>query len=224
MNPWSDYMRQMGLGAGPTALDPNPEAYAPQSDTGGAYIPDLGLSSGAPYVSGNDAALPGAYIPDLPRPQKMAVGTQEQPKGGAQISRAQQNSRAKYASKTGSVADYIRQAAISRGIDPNVALAIAQNEGGLDDNDVAREGKFPTGKSYWAYQLHYGGAGTPYASYGTTAGMGNDFTERTGYQPGDPNAWRAAVDFALDHARKKGWSAWYGRGPAGIGEWDGIPR
>jgi hypothetical protein len=152
------------------------------------------------------------------------VAGNENPKGNAQVSAAQQSQRGKHASQTGSVAEYIRNAALQRGIDPDVALSIAQHEGGLDDDDVAREGSFKTGKSYWAFQLHYGGAGTPYAHYGDTAGMGNDFTARTGYQPGDPNAWQAAVDFALDHARRYGWKAWYGRKPAGIGEWDGIPR
>lgn len=122
----------------------------------------------------------------------------------------------------GEIAAYITQAAQSRGIDPRFALLIAEHEGGV--NEYNRRGTFSTGSSWWPYQLHYGGAGTPYAQYGDTAGMGNDFTARTGYQPGDPNAWKASVDFALDHARRYGWGAWYGRGPAGVGEWDGIPR
>ena len=119
----------------------------------------------------------------------------------------------------GEVRSYIVKAAAERGIDPRAALAIAKHEGGEDD--YMRVGKFKTGWSFWPFQLHYGGKG--YESFGTTAGMGNDFTRRTGWQPGDVAAWADSIDFALDHARRYGWSAWYGRGPAGIGAWEGIP-
>ena len=54
--------------------------------------------------------------------------------------------------------------------------------------------------------------------------MGNDFTKATGYQPGDPRAWQASIDFALDEALRTGWSKFYGRGPAQVGVWQGIPR
>jgi hypothetical protein len=118
----------------------------------------------------------------------------------------------------GEVAEYIRHAASSRGIDPSVAIRIAQNEGGLVPNTT---GKFATGWSFWPFQLHYGGSGYEY--FGTTAGMGNDFTKATGWSPGDERAWQDSVDYALDHAARHGWSAWYGRGPAGVGAWEGIP-
>jgi TP901 family phage tail tape measure protein len=118
----------------------------------------------------------------------------------------------------GDVAEYIRQAASSRGIDPSVAIRIAQNEGGLVPN---KTGKFATGWSFWPFQLHYGGKGYEY--FGTTAGMGNDFTKATGWSPGDERAWQDSVDFALNYAAKHGWGAWYGRGPAGVGAWEGIP-
>jgi len=100
------------------------------------------------------------------------------------------------------VEGYIRAAASKRGIDPEVAIKVAQSEGGLVPN---RTGSFATGKSFWPYQLHYGGPG--YEQFGTTAGMGNAFTAQTGYQPGDPAAWRAATDYALDAAAKNGWGA-----------------
>jgi hypothetical protein len=62
----------------------------------------------------------------------------------------------------------------ARGIDPDVAIRIAQHEGGTEEYN--KRGTFKTGSSWWPFQLHYGGAGTPYAYLGTTAGMGNDFT------------------------------------------------
>jgi hypothetical protein len=82
-----------------------------------------------------------------------------------------------------------------------------------------------TGMSYWPFQLHYGGKGTPYAGWGSasTAGMGNDFTSATGWQPGDWRAWKAATDWALNIARQDGWRQWYGAAANGIGRWDGIP-
>ncbi len=121
----------------------------------------------------------------------------------------------------GDVEGYIRAAATQRGIDPDVAVRVAQSEGGLVPN---RTGSFSTGKSFWPFQLHYGGAGTPYASYGTVAGMGNAFTAQTGWQPGDPNAWQAATDYALDQARQRGWGQWYGARNQGITGFQGIGK
>lgn len=190
-------------------LDPNPESYAP-------YVPE---------ILGNPAlASDPAYIAPLAGSQGWK---QENPMGRSVSQRGYRNSGPAKIDPNNpaeqAIVNYIRQAATSRGIDPEIALRIARHEGGLDKYE-GNEGVFPTGKSYWAFQLHYGGAGTPYAKWGNTAGMGNDFTNATGFQPGDPEAWQAAIDFALDHARKYGWKAWYGRGPAGVGEWDGIPR
>ena len=115
------------------------------------------------------------------------------------------------------VRSYITQAAQARGIDPQTALRVAQGEGGLE---AARRGTFETGSSWWPFQLHYGGPG--YEQFGTTAGMGTEFTKKTGYQPGDPNAWQAATDFALDKAKQSGWGAWYGAKAAGITGMTGI--
>ena len=115
------------------------------------------------------------------------------------------------------VAGYIRQAASKRGIDPEVAIRVAQSEGGLVPN---KTGSFKTGKSFWPFQLHYGGPG--YESFGNVAGMGNTFTAQTGYQPGDPSAWRAATDYALDAAAKNGWGAWYGARNVGVTGRQGI--
>jgi len=128
----------------------------------------------------------------------------------------------------GDIQNYIDQAARSRGIDPEVAMSVAYNEGGVDPQtgsifqNPAVRGTFKTGSSWWPFQLHYGGAG--YQQYGNVAGLGNEFTAATGYQPGDPAAWRASVDYALDTALQRGWDpTWYGSRTAGVSKWQGIP-
>lgn len=107
--------------------------------------------------------------------------------------------------------DFNRAESIRRGIDPAVTEAAWNTEGGL--TEPARVGKFSTGWSWWAAQLHYGGEG--YEQYGTTAGMGNGFTAKTGWAPGDPAAWRDALRYALDRVKASGWGPWYG--PRNIG-------
>lgn len=119
------------------------------------------------------------------------------------------------------IQNYIDQAARARGIDPAVAMNVAYHEGGIQT--PAERGTFQTGSSWWPFQLHYGGQG--YDQYGNTAGLGNEFTAKTGFQPGDPAAWRPSVDFALDTALQRGWyPTWYGSKPAGVSAWQGIPR
>src|SRR5678809_1191693 len=115
---------------------------------------------------------------------------------------------------------FIRDAAQKRGIDPEIALVVADYEGGREA--PGKVGKFPTGWSFWQFQLHYGGAGYEY--YGTEAGMGNDFTRLTGWQPGDISAWRDACRYALNWVRRVGWIRWYGAAAAGISQWQGINR
>lgn len=105
-----------------------------------------------------------------------------------------------------------------RGIDPAVSEAAWNTEGGL--TEPARVGKFPTGWSFWAPQLHYGGA--DYGQYGTVAGMGNSFTAKTGWAPGDPAAWRDALRYALDRVKAGGWGPWYGPVTIGIVGMRGI--
>lgn len=115
---------------------------------------------------------------------------------------------------------FIRDAAKARGIDPTVAVRVANSEGGV--TEPARRGTFATGSSWWPFQLHYGGPG--YEHLGGVAGMGNGFTALTGWQPGDPAAWRDSVRYALNRAKASGWGAWYGAAAVGIGRWDGIDR
>lgn len=103
---------------------------------------------------------------------------------------------------------YIRAAAVKRGIDPNVALAVARSEG-LNNyfGDLDATGK-PT--SFGPFQLHYAGVGRH-----TASGLGTKFTASTGLDARDPNTVRQQIDFALDEARRGGWGPWHG--------WKGVP-
>jgi hypothetical protein len=125
----------------------------------------------------------------------------------------------------GDIEQFIRDAARKRGIDPDIAVRVAKSEGSV--TEPARLGDFSghpwySGKSWWPFQLHYGGKG--YEHFGNTAGMGNHFTELTGWQPGDPKAWQDSVRYALNRAKAGGWKPWYGAAHVGIGQWDGIDR
>ncbi|HEY5420132.1 MAG TPA: hypothetical protein VIL10_05310 [Marmoricola sp.] len=117
---------------------------------------------------------------------------------------------------------FIREAASPRGIDGDTAVAVAMSEGGV--TEYCAVGTFPTGSSFWSFQLHYGGPSYP--QYGvpgqSVMGMGGAFTELTGWQPEVEAAWRDAIRYALNRAREGGWGAWYGAAAAGIGDWDGI--
>lgn len=105
---------------------------------------------------------------------------------------------------------YIRQAAIKRGIDPDIAVAVAKSEGlnksvvgnNQQSSVIRRDGSRE--ESYGAFQLYMGG------------GLGNKFLKDTGKDPRDPTTWKSQADFALDEAVKSGWGAWHG--------WKGLPR
>lgn len=112
---------------------------------------------------------------------------------------------------------YIRERAVFYGIDPNIAVRVAQSEGGLQD--PTQQSNFSKGgrrePSFGPFQLLVGGEGT-----GFPTGLGNEFIDKYGVHPNDD--WRLGVDFALATAAEDGWRKWYGAGKAGIGRWDGI--
>jgi len=112
----------------------------------------------------------------------------------------------------GEQADYIRQAAIARGIDPETAVRVAASEG-LN----AYTGD--QGSSFGPYQLHYGGVAPGGNRVG---GLGDEFTKATGLDARDPSTWRQQVDFALDQAKRGGWGPFHGAAKVGIGERQGI--
>ncbi|WP_413989359.1 hypothetical protein ACMDCR_25820 [Labrys okinawensis] len=124
-------------------------------------------------------------------------------------------------SLTGSNAEvvaYIRQAAIKRGIDPDIALRVAASEGlrGYDPTKPDHGGDL--GTSFGPFQLHYGGL----ARGMMNGGLGDTFTRTTGLNARNPNTWKQQVDFALDQARKGGWSPWHGASAHGIYGYRGI--
>ena len=121
---------------------------------------------------------------------------------------------------TAEIEGFIRDASTKRGIQAPVSIKVAKSEGGTDE--YAKRGTFSTGSSWWPFQLHYGGAG--YEHFGNVAGMGNGFTVLTGWQPGDPAAWRDSIRYALNRAKANGWGAWYGAAAVGVARWDGIDR
>ena len=112
------------------------------------------------------------------------------------------------------VSAYIAAKAMELGIDPSVAVAVANSEGlnanpadGWQSNFVKNGQREP---SYGPFQLYMGG------------GLGNSFLEQTGLDPRDPTTWKKQVDFALGHAKNNGWGSWYGARNAGIGDFQGI--
>lgn len=113
---------------------------------------------------------------------------------------------------------YIRQASVVRGIDPEIALRVARSEGlgeGIWQSNY-RRGSYRE-PSFGPFQLLKGGPGTGFGQ-----GLGNAFMRDTGFDPADPRSTYAGIDYALNHAAKNGWGAWYGADKAGVGRWDGL--
>ena len=112
----------------------------------------------------------------------------------------------------------IQKYATKWGIDPNIALRVAQSEGGT--KGWVRSGYEKGGfrePSYGPFQMLVGGQGT-----GFPEGMGNQFIAKTGLDPRDPANAEPYMDFAMQQAATKGWSPWYGAAKAGISRWQGI--
>lgn len=107
------------------------------------------------------------------------------------------------------IEQYIRAAALQRGIDPDIAVRVAKSEGGLSDpfrqSDIVKNGVREP--SFGPFQLYMGG------------GLGNEALA-AGIDP--RTNWQGGVDFALDNAKKGGWGPWYGAKAVGINGMDGI--
>jgi hypothetical protein len=99
---------------------------------------------------------------------------------------------------------FIRAKASELGIDPDTAVRVARSEG-LAPGVWQARGMLSYGRerSYGPFQLHV-------APQGHRGGLGNDMIAETGLDPADPANWQAGIDFALNHASKRGWGAWYG--------------
>jgi len=116
------------------------------------------------------------------------------------------------------ISDYIKQAAIARGIDPEIALRVAGHEG-LNVFDPSKpDNGGDEGSSFGPFQLHYAGMSKSMPN----SGLGDEFTKATGLHARDPSTWKKQVDFSLDWARKNGWSPWMGAKAEGITGMMGI--
>lgn len=174
---------------------------------------------GAPNNPMSLSAL-GQQVPQQAAPQQMQTYAPPQQADAAtqRIQSALGETQANGAPSVGQMRQYIAQAAMQRGIDPGVAIRVAQSEGladGVWQSNLGKEGRREP--SYGPFQLLVGGGETGYP-----AGMGNDFMNQTGLDPADPSNWQKTIDFALDGAAKNGWGAWYGAAKAGIGNRQGI--
>jgi hypothetical protein len=103
---------------------------------------------------------------------------------------------------------FIRQSAIAAGNDPDKAVKVARSEGFSQfygDNNT----------SFGAFQLHVTPGGRGHA-------VGDEFQRLTGLDPSDPKNERATIMFAMEWAKRHGWSDFHGAARVGIGNWEGI--
>lgn len=105
---------------------------------------------------------------------------------------------------------FIRSEAAKRGINPNVAMAVARSEG--FNNFVST---IPGETSYGAYQLNV-------SPGGRKGHVGDQFRAKTGLDPADPRNERAGIAFALDDVKRNGWAAYHGAKNTGISRWQGV--
>ena len=179
-----------------------PPGFAPD------ITPRMALaSSGQPQVvfASNRAAPPAEHTPEIEPGTNTDYGpygwtTGQSPPGDQEYYRYDGpiNRRSPDATNgvaPGQIAQYIRRAAIARGIDPDFAIQIAQWEGGVINPVLQNFGGAP---AYGPFQL-----------YEDRGYMGDQFREATGFSPSDPRAWKMAVDYALDNAaRDRSWRQW----------------
>jgi len=110
------------------------------------------------------------------------------------------------------IEEYIRSAAIARGIDPDIAVRVARSEGGVDSPNLQSYVGMKSGdreQSYGPFQLNVRG------------GLGASALKR-GIDPRDPSQWKQGVDFALDEAASGGWGPWHGAQAIGLSNRAGI--
>jgi hypothetical protein len=115
---------------------------------------------------------------------------------------------------------YLIDGAKRRGIDPNLVVKAFNHEGlsVFDPNKPDRGGD--EGSSFGPYQLHYAGMSRSMPN----AGMGDDFTRKTGLNARDPSTWRQQTDYVLDHLASGGtWDPWMGAKAEGITGRMGLP-
>ena len=179
--------------------------------------PDLSAPEG--FVPRRSKEQPAAYEP-MPQSEVMSnymAMVQESSTGPRVNLPARSGGAQGYPMKNSDIEALIRREATLRKMDPEVAIQIYRHEGaGAYQSQIAREGSGThQGKeaSFGPFQLFTGG------------GLGNEYEKETGrnlLNDNTPEGIELQVKFALDKAVEKGWSPWYGRGPAGIGTRDGL--
>jgi hypothetical protein len=107
---------------------------------------------------------------------------------------------------------FIRSEAAKRKINPNVAMAVAKTEGFDTFNS-----SIPGEKSYGAFQLNI-------SKDPSRPSLGDRFKKDTGLDPSDRANEKRSIQYALDEAKRDGWSQWYGARNNNIDRWQGIPR
>lgn len=111
------------------------------------------------------------------------------------------------------IADYIYRRAIERGVNPDMALGIARQEG-LNDRTINSPtfGNADTrGYSFGPFQLFSASRDPRNIAPG---GMAHEFRQQYGANPNRDN-WQQQVDFSIDRMRDRGTGAWYAVRDAG---------
>ena len=105
------------------------------------------------------------------------------------------------------IAQYIVSKAREVGVNPHMALGIANGEG-LNDKTLSHPtfgNRDNRGYSFGPYQLYSGSSNPNVIAPG---GMAHSFMKATGQRPNADN-WQLQVDYALNHMKNKGVGAWY---------------
>jgi hypothetical protein len=173
---------------------------------------DSAEAAGAAQAAKTQAAVLASALGNDNAPSAPAPGAAAGAAPDDSAAPAAPDSTAPPSGALGDAAAYIRMSAAKNGIDPDVALRVAQSEG---LNSYTGDG----GSSFGPFQLHYGNV----ASGGNAVGgLGDEFTKATGLDARDPSTVKAQIDFALAHAAQNGWGAWHGAQKIGLGNFDGI--
>jgi hypothetical protein len=162
---------------------------------------DIPAQTSTPFLSAADKSQDyNQDAPDNSSPLQAAPPSPSSPAG---------QSPAAAAMPTGDHADFITKTASGLGIDPQIALRVAQSEG-------LGQGPGDGGSSFGDYQMHLGGIAP---GGNAVAGLGDDFKKQTGLDPQDPKNWQALDTFALQTAARKGsWGDFHGAARVGIAD------
>ena len=196
-------LQELGYSVGSTGIDGK---YGPRTTRAvRAFKRDYniqgdGLTADAATLQKLDSVISGA-TPRIERPTSIVPGSDG----------------LEYPISNSRIESIIRDEAELRGIDPDIAVRIFRAEGRSSyQSTVPRTGRGSLNgreASFGPYQLYIGG------------GLGNDYQDQTGRdltQDNTEDGITNQIRFALDAAVRQSWQPWYGRGPAGVGRYDGL--